>query len=193
VVETTCPICGKGRLAEHRGTFETKYFDRRGVEQLLKLTDLARLQCDSCGEEILDDFASGQVEDARRTAIGLLSSAEIRDLRLRFGKTQTQMSELLGIGKKTYCRWESGAFVQSVAFDNYLRLIRDIPEASAMLICLEVDEHARRAADPTAGSDLEFEFLGNIAGANDSAEKFTHLMLAGMLHVPGEADVQAGR
>lgn len=99
MVETTCPICGKGRLAERGGPFETKYFDRRGVEQLLRLTDVARLRCDSCGEEILNDFASGQVEDARRAAMGLLTSAEIRDLRLRFGKTQTQMSDLLGIEK----------------------------------------------------------------------------------------------
>src|SRR6202011_1420014 len=99
--------------------------------------DVQRLRCDSCNEEIRDDIATRQVENARRAAMGLLMPAEIRDLRSRFGKTQVQMSRLLGVGEKTYCRWESGAFVQSVAFDNYMRLIRDVPEASVTLMRLE--------------------------------------------------------
>src|SRR5438876_7359455 len=133
MTKTICPICGDGRLIDRGGPLETKYVDRKGVERSLTVPSVRRLQCDSCDEEIFDDAATRQIENVRRTAMGLLTASEIRELRSRFGKTQVQMSKLLGVGEKTYCRWESGSFIQSVASDNYLRIIREIPEASLML------------------------------------------------------------
>jgi putative zinc finger/helix-turn-helix YgiT family protein len=176
-------MCGKGELVERNGSFDVRYVDRRGVDGVLTMPSLRRLVCNSCGEEILDDEASGQVEEARRTAMGLLTPEEIRDLRYRFGKTQVQMSALLGVGEKTYCRWESGSFIQSVAFDNYLRLIRDVPEASARLVSLEHCECPEPAMEADGGG-VEFTFLRNFGGVAEAAAKFTLLMTAGMLHVP---------
>jgi putative zinc finger/helix-turn-helix YgiT family protein len=182
VTENMCPICAKGRLVERRGAFSTKYVDRSGVERVLTLDNVDRLQCDACGEEILADVASRKIEDARRAAMGLLGPTEIRDLRYRFGKTQVQMSHLLGVGEKTYCRWESGSFIQSVAFDNYLRLVRDVPEAIAVLTRLEHHE-AKESFDISEEDDLKFVFLKNITGVAESAARFTGLMTTGMLHV----------
>ena len=88
-----------------------------------------------------------------------------------------------GLGEKTYCRWESGLFIQSVAFDNYLRLIRDVPEAAARLMRIEHGE-VTEVAEPIELNEPEFGFLKNIGGMNESAAKFTQLMTTGMLHVP---------
>jgi putative zinc finger/helix-turn-helix YgiT family protein len=181
MAEKLCPMCGKGRLLDQNGAFETNYLDRKGAKQTLVVPNVQRLRCESCNEEIIDDAATRQIEAARRTAMGLLSASEIRDLRLRLGKSQAQMSKLLGIGEKTYCRWESGSFIQSVAFDNYLRVIRDIPEVTVMLIQLEqygVTEALRFVEDELS----EFGFLPDIENLNEPAAKFTRQLVTGTLH-----------
>jgi putative zinc finger/helix-turn-helix YgiT family protein len=176
-----CPICGEVQLVERDGAFKTKYVDRRGAEQSLVVPNIRRLHCQACNEEILDDAATRQVENARRAAAGLLSAAEIRDLRLRFGKTQVQMSRLLGVGEKTYCRWESGSFIQSVAFDNYMRLIRDVPEASVMLVHFDLYGVFET---PHAAPEKEevFAFLTDIERFSEPDAKFTQQFVTGTLH-----------
>jgi len=183
-----CPICGARQLVERSGSFETKYLDRRGVECTLTMPSVRRLYCDSCNEEILDDAASRQIENARRTAMGLLSAAEIRDLRSRFGKTQVQMSRLLGVGEKTYCRWESGSFIQSVAFDNYMRLIRDVPDAGLTLTRLE-QYGVFEASHIDSEEVQEFAFLTDIVSLSEPATKFTQQLVAGTLHTSVESRV----
>ena len=180
-----CPICSRGQLFDVVDRFEAKYVDRRGGEHSLSVPDVQRLRCDSCNEEILDDIATRQVENARRAAMGLLMPAEIRDLRSRFGKTQVQMSRLLGVGEKTYCRWESGAFVQSVAFDNYMRLIRDVPEASVTLMRLEQYGVVENSNAFSEQGD-EFKFLSDIRSLTGPATKFTQQLLTGTLHTSAE-------
>jgi putative zinc finger/helix-turn-helix YgiT family protein len=185
MTKKVCLICSEGQLVERDGTFETKYVDRRGVERSLTVPGVRRLHCDSCNEEILDDAATRQIENARRAAMGLLTAAEIRDLRSRFGKTQVQMSRLLGIGEKTYCRWESGSFIQSVAFDNYMRLIRDVPEAGVTLTRLEqygVIETSHTASE----EEQEFAFLTDIGSLSEPATKFTQQLVTGTLHTSVE-------
>jgi putative zinc finger/helix-turn-helix YgiT family protein len=187
MVETKCPVCGNGQLTYCEGRFDTKYVDRSGLVQPLTLTNVRRLQCNACGEEILDDDSTRQVEDSIRAAAGLLTAGDIRELRLRLGKTQVQMSRFIGVGQKTYCRWESGAFTQSLAFDNYLRVIRGVPGAVAMLISLE------KPSGYIAHSDLveepEFTFLANVNDLHEPAERFTQLLVSGMLHVRAEPRV----
>lgn len=121
--KTVCPECGKGSLVEKHGDYETVYLDREGRSHPLVVPGLAWLQCTSCDEVVLDDAAMTTIEAARRRALGLLSPQQIRDLRTRLSLTQAAMSELLGIGTKTYCRWESGSYMQSEASDRYLRLL----------------------------------------------------------------------
>jgi putative zinc finger/helix-turn-helix YgiT family protein len=176
-----CPICSKGRLLDKDGPFETSYVDRKGEERSLILPNIQRRRCENCNEEILDDTATREIEAARRSAMGLLSATEIRDLRLRLGKSQLQMSRLLGIGEKTYCRWESGSFIQSVAFDNYLRVIRHVPEAALMLN--DIEQYGVRAIlYPNKEEASEFIFLTDVENLSESAENFTEQLITGNLH-----------
>ncbi len=103
--------------------YENIFVDRGGDSHVLIVPGVTWLECEDCGEITLDDQAMSVVETAQRKARGLLTPEEIRALRVRLAKTQEGMSELLGIGEKTYCRWESGSYIQSEAFDRYLRLL----------------------------------------------------------------------
>jgi putative zinc finger/helix-turn-helix YgiT family protein len=127
-----CVACGAPGLEEVRGEFKTQIDGPDGHSISLCVPQLTWRHCNSCGEDFLDDDASQAITAAHRSALKLLSAADIRSLRQRLGKTQAQMGELLGIGEKTYCRWESGTHFQSEAFDRYLRLL-ETPDVVARL------------------------------------------------------------
>jgi HTH-type transcriptional regulator/antitoxin MqsA len=181
VTGDACPICSKGRLHATTGRYEIELVNRSGENRTLVLPDLLREECDTCGEGFLDDTATRQLEAARRRAQGLLSPSEIRELRRGLNRTQIEMSRLLGIGEKTYCRWESGLYVQSIAFDNYLRLITELPEAVRLLdqIQNEGTELARQAPE----TQPVFPSLRNVSSFQESAQVFTQLMEGGLLLV----------
>src|SRR5271156_426415 len=118
-----CPECKNETLLEKEGVYETTYLDREDESHPLNVPDVAWLQCTNCGEAILDDRAMAVIENVRRAAMGLLAPDQIRSLRTTLQKTQKAMSALLGVGEKTYCRWESGSYMQSESSDRYLRLL----------------------------------------------------------------------
>ena len=162
--EILCPECKSGRLVRKQGIYETTYVDRNEEFHQLSVPELSWFECEGCAEVVLDDEAMSAIEAARRRALGLLTPQEIRGLRVSLNKTQAGMSELLGIGEKTYCRWESGAYIQSEGFDRYLRLLlaelRNV-QLLEEIACAKVQptEH-----EPGAISDLSrtFPYLGDI-------------------------------
>jgi putative zinc finger/helix-turn-helix YgiT family protein len=119
-----CLVCGVGGLEQIAGEFKTQIDGPDGRPVTLSVPGLTWRRCKSCGEDLLDENASEAITRAHRAALKLLTAEEIRSLRQRLRKTQAQMGELLGIGEKTYCRWESGTHFQSEAFDRYLRLLQ---------------------------------------------------------------------
>lgn len=81
--------------------------------------------CPDCGAQYTD----GTAEDIRHAAVcrylGRLTPAEIKELREHLGLSQSEFSDLTGIGIASVKRWESSALIQSLAFDRYLRLLGD--------------------------------------------------------------------
>jgi transcriptional regulator with XRE-family HTH domain len=63
-----------------------------------------------------------------REGSGLLSSADIRSVRLDLGLTQAGLASLLGVGDKTVTRWETGTVIQSRMADHFIRLLAAHPE-----------------------------------------------------------------
>jgi HTH-type transcriptional regulator/antitoxin MqsA len=89
------------------------------------------LRCSVCGEE---EYSYEQAIAAERRAgeiyreqNGFLQPDEIVALRRRWGVTQAQLEDALGLGRKTIARWESGRVLQSRALDNLLRAIDQFP------------------------------------------------------------------
>jgi HTH-type transcriptional regulator / antitoxin MqsA len=175
-----CPVCAKGSLVRKTEDYQTKFLSRGGEARNITVPDISREECDRCGEAFLDETASRQLEAARRTATGLLSAAEIRGLRQRLRMTQSEISELLGIGEKTYCRWESDGYVQSIAFDNYLRLVDELPEAIAFLTQIRGGNLEFRRTI-SVGETAVFPALPDASAFQNSAELFTRLLERGQL------------
>lgn len=125
VPDNVCPECGS-RMRERETTLK---FPVNGEE--ITVPESPHLSCPKCREVVL------RFEDARklrqraleiyRQEYGLLSAADIRLMRERFGLTQAQLARLLRLGANTISRWEAARNVQTASMDILLRMIRDLP------------------------------------------------------------------
>jgi putative zinc finger/helix-turn-helix YgiT family protein len=102
-------------------------------------------RCDQCGEELVsEELAQVTQQEAAasyREAERRLAPEEIRALRDRYGLSQELMERTLGLGAKTWVRWETGRVIPNRSMDNLLRLIDRDPMALAFLAELHgVDE-----------------------------------------------------
>jgi len=172
----TCPVCGKGTLKSITGEFQAYFDDDEGKRKNLLVPNITYQKCDSCGEELLDQDASMKISQAQRAAMGLLSAAEIRAIRQNLGRTQRQMSELLGIGEKTYCRWESGTHFQSEAFDRYLRLLTTDPNA---LKALERIKSEKDAETEGQANNADFAYLDDLKMYEAASNQFIGILQTG--------------
>jgi putative zinc finger/helix-turn-helix YgiT family protein len=127
--ETTCLCCGKGSLHTLKRDFVAKI----GDGQTLRIPNIEMEVCDRCGEEILSLESARAVDAAVAHHTERLTTNELREMREQFGVDQTEMSEALGLGGKTFHRWEKGSQYPSRSMGYYLRLLREFPETFAWL------------------------------------------------------------
>jgi putative zinc finger/helix-turn-helix YgiT family protein len=140
IERTKCPICHKGTLRLEVSDFNASFEDSAGATQEVVVRDIPKKVCDVCGEYILDEESEEKISSAQREAMGLLSADELIRFRRSLLKTQEEMAELLCLGKKTWCRWESNDHFQSESLDRYLRLLIENP---ANVRLLELMKHQR--------------------------------------------------
>jgi putative zinc finger/helix-turn-helix YgiT family protein len=79
--------------------------------------------CDNCGAEYVDEEGEQIRHEAVCRHLDVLAPHEIQTLREQYG-TQAAFAALTGIGEASLSRWETGASIQSKAYDNYLRLLQ---------------------------------------------------------------------
>ncbi len=102
---TKCPECG-GKLEERRDVVRAQPLGRTvRYEQV-------RLACRKCGATyLMDDHA--RANDAAWTeafgaALGKLSGDDLKQLRTIAKLSQPELEEILGLGRGTIARWETG-------------------------------------------------------------------------------------
>jgi HTH-type transcriptional regulator / antitoxin MqsA len=121
-----CAQCGKPGLIFRR---RSHTFEYRGTT--LTIDDCGAFVCPTCGEEYLDHplilETEPRIRNWQRQVDGLLTTEEIKTLRRKVGATQAEFSRVLGGGPKSFAKYETGVVNQSVAMDQLLRLIRDVP------------------------------------------------------------------
>lgn len=126
-----CPIC-EGSL---RGKNITETFSYKGKS--FDYPNYVVHVCDKCGEEFVGDKTMKQsarkIRDFYREVDGLLTAIEIKCLRLRLGKSQEELSSILGGGLKAFARYENSDVIQSEPMDNLLRLIDANPSSLEIL------------------------------------------------------------
>ena len=117
-----CPNCGSHRLVQRSAEDTFAYgADKQAVE--LKTTVLIDV-CEHCGSAFASESAQVARNDAICQHLGILTPAEIRQLRDDVATTQSELSRITGIGKASLARWEAGDIFQNVANDRLLRLLR---------------------------------------------------------------------
>jgi putative zinc finger/helix-turn-helix YgiT family protein len=124
------------------------------------------MQCRGCGEEY---YLPGQMQRSQERASGALQSercsltpGDIFALRESMALTQAEAERLVGVGAKTWVRWERGTVRPNAATDLILRVLRDVPGASAYLAGLNKVSLPERATQPRAewsqiAADLLFD------------------------------------
>lgn len=127
-----CPFCGQNTLEEKHGEyrFEPPATIPGGM---LVIANATWHVCATCGEEILPHELSKAIDGERYRRLGLLTPAEIKQVRERTGLSAVDMAQLLGVGDKTYTRWENGRSLQNKSNDTLIRLIDKNAELFARL------------------------------------------------------------
>jgi putative zinc finger/helix-turn-helix YgiT family protein len=127
-VEMDCPICGKTHLVE---------INKRMTQALVKdeAVDYEQIyySCNLSNDEE-NEFVSAEImdenllraRDAYRVKKGLLTSADIREIRNIYGLSQSDLAAMLGWGDVTVTRYETKV-IQDETYDNMMRMIYDNP------------------------------------------------------------------
>jgi putative zinc finger/helix-turn-helix YgiT family protein len=136
-----CHNCGSEQMQERHGNYR---FDPPpnipgGV---MIISDATWVECGNCGEQLIPAALSRKLEELSIIRQGLLPPSQIKAVREKLGLTQTAMAERLGVGEKTYTRWESGRSIQNKSSDNLIRLMDRSPEQFAVI---EAQRDAGRA------------------------------------------------
>lgn len=121
-----CPICGNGILRKEE---IKEVFEYKGTR--CSVPDYVVFKCPSCKEEIVSKESLKRAQkiivDFQRKVDGMLTSSEIRQLRIGLGFTQREMSNRFGGGEKSFARYENATLRQSRAMDNLLRFLKRFP------------------------------------------------------------------
>lgn len=157
---TQCPLCGAQSLVPHEGTY--KLYPPDNIPGGPLIVPAAQWEaCTACGEEILPAALLAELEALRIERLGYLRPDQIRAVRERAGLTQTEMAVFVGVGEKTYCRWEAGRSLQNLSSDNLIRLADRVPEVFAQLTAQRdpgrqavIDAYLDGLAVDKGGSDL---------------------------------------
>jgi HTH-type transcriptional regulator/antitoxin MqsA len=121
-----CPVCESGELSP---IVFTDVFQHNGGE--IVVSGLEGYQCPACGADpVFEDQIRrnhSRIADAKRSADGLLTGAEIRALREHLQLTQKEAAEIFGGGANAFSKYERGDVAQSASMDRLLRLVGRLP------------------------------------------------------------------
>jgi putative zinc finger/helix-turn-helix YgiT family protein len=175
-----CPICGAAALVEKRGEF---YFEPPAniPGGTIIILNSKWEQCEACSESILPPELLEKLDKQRYVRLGLLSPSEIKAIRERADLSQAQISKILGVGEKTYTRWESGRLLQNKSSDNLIRLFALDPS------WLERLESQRRLPE----SDLLRSYLYTMSTKSAWSEKKPITTMATSSAPKGKHSLQA--
>ena len=160
-----CPICEEGHLSTEQEMIHVEHMGNEG--NIVSQFSI----CDACGSEQAT-AADARVNKRSMIAFkkqvqGLLTGAEVRELRKSWDLSQEDAAKIFGGGPVAFSKYESDDVMQSEAMDRLIRVARDVP---ASLDKLMANAGVKRsiAADWTTVEVVNFQDRSNI--------KRTHLL-----------------
>ena len=116
-----CPNCGSGNIKKVVDKYNFTYGSGRDAANLSAMVPITK--CHDCGECFLNYEAEDICHETICRHLGVMTPAQIKNLRKLNNLTQSQFSELTKLGEATLSRWERGILIQNQAYDNYLYLL----------------------------------------------------------------------
>lgn len=117
----TCAACSGNNLSSRTETDEFEYGTGKGAVSLS--ASVVVFACDDCDFE----FTGPSAEVARHEAVcrhlGVMTPAEIRYLRGRYGLSRLAFASITRLGAASIARWEAGSLLQNRAYDSLLYLL----------------------------------------------------------------------
>lgn len=170
----TCPICGCMSLEPKSGSFKFSPPDNVS-EEAIYINDSEWFQCSECEEILIPPKLRERLDEARYSALGLLSPKSIQDIRVEAGLTQKEISEILGVGEKTYTRWESGRSIQNKSSDMLIRLFHKNSDMFLEVLAqkkpsrnLQISEYINSIKDVKGKNDYGLAAYGTTAEMDES-------------------------
>ena len=119
--ELTCAACGEDNLSRRMEMDEFEYGAGQSVVPLS--ANVVVFTCNGCDFE----FTGPSAEVARHEAVcrhlGIMTPAEIRELRGRYGLSRQSFASITRLGAASIARWEAGSLLQNRAYDSLLYLL----------------------------------------------------------------------
>ncbi|GFM38287.1 type II toxin-antitoxin system MqsA family antitoxin [Desulfovibrio psychrotolerans] len=165
---TVCPICEKGTLKKISG-FTYKYKNKS-----LNLPSYIYYECTHCdqnieaGEDNLDIDA--EILNFMRDVDGLLRPEDIKKIRTGYALSQKNLAGILGVGIKTFTRYESGSVTQSRIMDNFLRVLKEHPEILRTLANTPASQFKYNYSMNVAVNISKTDTLSDYTGSYELAE-----------------------
>jgi HTH-type transcriptional regulator/antitoxin MqsA len=141
-----CPNCGSQSVELRDGTY--RFQPPPNIPGgLMVIQNATWEECGNCGEQLLSPELNRQLEELSIARQGLLPPRQIKAIRDKLGLSQTEMAERLGVGEKSYTRWESGRSIQNKSSDNLIRLMDRSPEQFSAIEAQRNPERSMKIAD----------------------------------------------
>ncbi len=160
----TCPNCEKGKFALVQTDFQAPLAE----DNPIIIHGVWVERCDHCGETVFPGDTTRFIESVVADQTEQLTPSELERIREDLGvQRQDEMSEILGLGAKTYHKWESGAQFPTRSMSYYIRLLAEFPEAFDWLR-RRAWRNSNRITHPQTQADLaamfpELALLGTLA------------------------------
>ncbi|MCP4655335.1 MAG: type II toxin-antitoxin system MqsA family antitoxin [bacterium] len=154
-----CPVCAG---SEVRTAIEVQAFLYGEDPNATELSARVPVRtCDSCGFQ----FTDFEAEQARHEAIcrhlGVMTPAEVAEIRKRYRFSQAELARLTRIGEASLSRWENGQLIQNAAYDQFLYLLT-FPENVERLRARSAE--SRRTSVPTRAPSARARRPGKTRG-----------------------------
>ncbi|CAK1760134.1 MULTISPECIES: type II toxin-antitoxin system MqsA family antitoxin [Vibrio] len=154
-----CPICEEGHLSTEQEMIHVEHMGNEG--NIVSQFSI----CDACGSEQAT-AADARVNKRSMIAFkkqvqGLLTGAEVRELRKSWDLSQEDAAKIFGGGPVAFSKYESDDVMQSEAMDRLIRVARDVP-ASLDKLMANAGVKRQIAADWTTVKVVNFQDRSNI-------------------------------
>ena len=120
-----CYECNEGRYHEVQKDYHSL---GSGGEQCV-VPNVKFWVCSACQDELITEEGLQKITEFTREANERLSPDELKDAREKYEQNLKDMSEILGLGEKTYGRWEKGIQFPNRSMGYYIRVLAEFPEA----------------------------------------------------------------